>query len=100
MQIETKLEAGRMLVKVSGSLNTVTSPELQAVVDALDAATVKELYLDFAEVDYVSSAGLRVLLMANKKLHAAGSELKIASLRPSVMEVFEMTGFSDILNLV
>lgn len=99
MEIVNKFENGRQTFVVSGSLDTVTSPVLQAEVDKLDAS-VTQLVFDFSALDYISSAGLRVMLTANKKMLSRGGEMSISGATELVREVFDMTGFSDIIKLV
>lgn len=99
MEIVNKFENGRQTFVVSGSLDTVTSPVLQAEIDKLDAS-VTELVFDFSALDYISSAGLRVMLTANKKMLSRGGEMSISGATELVREVFDMTGFSDIIKLV
>ena len=91
MEIKKTLEGGCLTLAPVGRVDTITSPELEAAV-VLDG--VEELVFDLAGVDYVSSAGLRVLLSAQKRM--AGKSMKIAHARPAVKEVFDITGFSDI----
>ena len=91
-QNETALE-----LALSGRLDTLTAPELEKeLASALNGVT--ELTLDFAELDYISSAGLRVLLSAQKTMNKQGS-MKIRNANEVIMEIFEVTGFSDILNI-
>ena len=99
MEIIKNIEGAKATFTVKGNLDTVTSPDLQSEIDALDSA-VKELVFDFASLDYISSAGLRVMLTANKKMTAAGGSMTIANTKPEVREVFDMTGFSDIFTMV
>lgn len=94
MKIEKKLNGTELVLKPFGRVDTLTSPELEAAV-VLDG--VESLIFDLAEVDYISSAGLRVLLASQKKM--AGKSMKILSVRPAVKEVFDITGFSDIFTL-
>ncbi len=82
-------------IAIEGSVDTVTAPELEAAIAALPA-TLERLILDFA--DYVSSAGLRVLLAADQRLSASGA-LVLRNVNPDVREVFEMTGFDELLTL-
>lgn len=91
MEIQKNQEGNRLTITPIGRIDTITAPELETAVvtDGLD-----ELVFDLAQVDYVSSAGLRVLLSAQKKM--AGKVMKIANARPAVKEVFDITGFSDI----
>ena len=99
MEIVKNIEGAKAVFAVKGNLDTVTSPSLQKEIDAIDPA-VKELTFDFSALDYISSAGLRVLLTANKKMLAAGGAMTIAGANESVKEVFDMTGFSDIFTIV
>ena len=98
MEIIKNIEDDKATFTIKGNLDTVTSPDLQRELDALDSA-VKELVFDFASLDYISSAGLRVMLTANKKMAAAGGSMTIANTKPEVREVFDMTGFSDIFTM-
>lgn len=91
----TKISNGdETVLHVEGRLDTVTAPVLEAEIKALEG--VKTLILDFKELKYVSSAGLRVVLMAQKIMAKQGSMI-IKNANETVMEVFEITGFSDIL---
>lgn len=99
MEIIKNIEGSKVTFIIKGNLDTVTSPELQKELDALDAAA-KEIVFDFASLDYISSAGLRVMLTANKRMVASGGSMTIANTVPSVREVFDMTGFSDIFTMV
>ena len=91
MQINKNLEAGKLTLAPVGRVDTITSPELEAAI-VLDG--VEELVFDLSQVDYISSAGLRVLLSAQKKM--ATKSMKIANAKPAVKEVCDITGFSDI----
>ena len=91
MQINKNKEGNKLTLAPIGRVDTITAPELEAAV-VLDG--VEELVFDLAQVDYISSAGLRVLLSAQKKM--AGKLMKIANSKPAVKEVFDITGFSDI----
>ena len=83
---------------IKGRLDTTTAPQLEAELKgALDGIT--ELTMDLGELEYISSAGLRVLLSVQKIMNKQG-EMKVAGANETVMEVFEVTGFNDILNLV
>lgn len=86
-----------MLLKLSGRLDTVTAPDLGVECDQI-TADIQELILDFADIDYVSSAGLRVLLATQKKMNKQGS-MKLLHVCSAVEEVFDLTGFSDILTI-
>ena len=97
MEIKTKTEGTQLTIAVSGRVDTVTAPELEAGLKFGEATCV---VLDLGEVPYMSSAGLRVLLTAHKIMLGKGGELKIANVQSSVKEVLDITGFSSILNLV
>lgn len=98
MDIIKKSEGGKLTYTVKGNLDTVTSPDLQKELDAQDPS-VREIVFDFSALDYISSAGLRVMLTANKRMMASGGTMTIANTRPAVREVFDMTGFSDIFTM-
>ena len=97
MEIKTKSEGTKLTIAVSGRIDTVTAPEFEAGLKFGDATNV---VLDLADVPYMSSAGLRLLLTAHKSMLANGGELMIANIQPSVKEVLDITGFSDILSMV
>ena len=98
MTIKQKKENKTLTVFISGRVDTKTAPEL---LEFLQGAMpgVEELILDFAEVEYVSSAGLRVILYAQKTMTSQGS-MKVANVNSDIMETFELTGFSDILTII
>lgn len=83
-------------MKLVGRLDTLTAPMLDAELKKL-SADITELTYDFTELDYVSSAGLRVILNTQKSMNARGGKLILKGVKADIMEVFEMTGFSDIL---
>ena len=91
MQINKNQDGNKLTLAPVGRVDTITAPDLEAAVvtDGID-----ELVFDLAQVDYISSAGLRVLLSAQKRM--AGKSMKIANAKPAVKEVFDITGFSDI----
>lgn len=95
MTIEIKTTVEATVIEVAGRLDTITAPMLDKTINE-DIPGVKNLILDIKNVAYVSSAGLRVLLSAQKKMQKIGS-MKVRNVCPEVMEVFEMTGFADIL---
>ena len=95
MTIEIKRNAEETIIKLVGRLDTTTAPALDKTINE-DIAETKNLVLDVKELEYISSAGLRVLLGAQKKMQKIGS-MKVINVCEEVMEVFEMTGFADIL---
>ena len=97
MTIKKEKKGSVLTAAVQGRLDTSTSPEFEAELKPeLDGVT--ELILDFKQLDYISSAGLRVLLTFQKKMNAQGS-MKIKNVNDIVAEIFEVTGFSDILTI-
>ena len=97
MTIEKKINGEALTLIVSGRLDTQTAPELEKELDS-GLADIKELTFDFANLEYVSSAGLRVILKAQKAMNAQGS-MKLTGVNDSIMEVFDITGFLDILTI-
>ena len=93
-----QLDGTSLTIALEGRIDTLTAPQLETEL-ASCLSGVKTLVLDFAQVAYISSAGLRVLLSTHKKMLAAGGSLTIANAVPAVREVFDITGFSDILTL-
>ena len=97
MTINKTQNGNALTIALEGRLDTVTSPELEKELkNSLDAA--QTLTLDFSKLDYISSAGLRVLLSAHKTMSKKGG-MKIANVNEIVKEVFDVTGFSDILTI-
>lgn len=97
MEIVKKQENASLKLEVIGRLDTTTAPQLEAEIkNGLDGIT--ELTLDFAKLEYVSSAGLRVLLSAQKIMNKQG-KMVIKNVCDDINEVFEITGFSDILTV-
>lgn len=97
MTIEKKTEGDRLVLKVSGRLDIMTAPELEtAIKENLEG--VKALVLDFKDLEYISSAGLRVVLGARKAMGGNG-EFAVRNLCSDVREIFDITGFSDIITI-
>ena len=97
MTIEKNLNGTELNVKVVGRLDTTTAPELETEFkQSLDG--VEKLILDFAELEYLSSAGLRVILGAQKTMNKQG-EMIIKNVNETINEIFEVTGFIDILTI-
>lgn len=98
MTINKEMVNDVLTVSVAGRLDTTTSPELEEYLkDSLDAVT--NLVLDLSELEYISSAGLRVLLSAQKTMNKQG-KMEVTGASEAIMEIFEVTGFSDILTIV
>ena len=98
MTIDIKKKQEETVIVLTGRLDTITAPALDKTIQE-DIADTKKLVLDFKELEYISSAGLRVLLSAQKKMQKIGS-MKLTNVCEDVMEIFNMTGFSDILTIV
>ncbi len=98
MQVIKNQENSTITLALAGRLDTTTAPELEKEITAVPAE-VTLLVLDFSALEYLSSAGLRVILAAQKKMQKQGA-MQVSGVNESVMEVFEITGFSDILNIV
>ena len=97
MEIKKTLEGGKLTVAISGRLDTTTAPELEeALKESMDG--ISELVIDFTETEYISSAGLRVLLSAEKTMNKQGSMI-VTGVNDVIMEIFEVTGFVDILDI-
>ena len=97
MDIKKELIGSSAMVRVDGRIDSVTSPELKSALDDLPA-DITDLTLDFKGVLYISSAGLRVLLTNHKKFMGSGS-MKLINVSSDVMDVFEITGFNNVLNI-
>ena len=97
MTIEKKINNDAVTLIVSGRLDTQTAPELEAELDS-SVSGIKELTFDMTGLEYVSSAGLRVILKAQKIMNTQGA-MKLTGVNDSIMEVFDITGFLDILTI-
>ena len=95
MNINIEKASDKTIIKIDGRLDTTTAPELEKAINN-EGDALKNLVLDFKGVDYISSAGLRVLLTAQKKMNAQGY-MELVGVSEAVMDIFEMTGFADIL---
>ncbi len=98
MLINKTQENGKLTLSLSGRLDTTSAPQFQdALLPAFDEAN--EIQLDFTELAYVSSAGLRVLLMGQKMATAKGASMRLTNICEEIREVLDITGFSNILTL-
>ena len=97
MVINKDIQGKNMTLKLAGRLDTTTSPQLEQELNAsLDG--IEDLKLDFSDLEYISSAGLRVLLAAQKRMNKQGA-MSISGVNDTIAEIFEITGFSDILTI-
>jgi len=99
MEIQTTEMVGVRVLAVSGHLDTNTSPDAEETINGLIDGGADKLLIDFAALEYISSAGLRILLATAKKLKASGGDLRICGLNETVQEVFDISGFSSILTV-
>ena len=97
MMIEKTVTGSAAVLKIVGRLDMTTAHELEAAVAGCIAG-IKELVMDCSELEYVSSAGLRVILNAQKQMSLQG-DMKLIHVNETIMEVFDITGFADILTI-
>ena len=97
LNINKKTEDKTMTVALEGRLDTTTAPQLETELKS-ELADITSLVLDFEKLEYISSAGLRVLLSAQKVMNKQG-DIKLIHVNDVINEIFEVTGFSDILNI-
>lgn len=97
MNIERSINGTTTTLKISGRLDTSTAPELESTINNC-LSGVNDLVMDFETLEYVSSAGLRVILKAQKIMNDQGN-MKIINVNDTIMEVFDITGFADILTI-
>jgi anti-anti-sigma factor len=99
MDITSRTQNDVTIVALAGSLDSNTSPQAQQALEEILASGARKVVVDFTACGYVSSAGLRVLLGAAKRLSGTGSGLRLFGLNESVREVFDISGFSQILGV-
>jgi anti-sigma B factor antagonist len=97
MNITQKATGEQLILEIEGRIDTKTAPSLETVIQtALEG--IRSLVIDLAETVYISSAGLRVILMAQKQMNRQG-DMKVIHVSSDLMDIFEVTGFADILNI-
>lgn len=99
MDIKKSKTGNTINIALSGRLDTVTSGQLSRELDPVLQGGAVNLVFDFSALEYISSAGLRVLLAAQKKINALGTEMEITGANDTVKEVFDITGFSNIIRI-
>ena len=97
LNIKKEIESGKVIFKPEGRLDTVTAPQMEEEIKSV-LPNSSELLFDFKDLEYISSAGLRVLLSAQKAMNTQGT-MKILNVNEIISEIFEVTGFSDILTI-
>lgn len=100
MEITEERRADVLILRVIGKLDASTSKDLEAKVLPLTASSQGKLVVDLSQLDYISSAGLRVFLLAAKRMDSANGQMIICSLKDAVKQVFDIAGFSSFLTLV
>lgn len=98
MTINTNIDGNNLTVALEGRLDTTTAPELEAELEKYNSEA-ESVVLDFAALDYISSAGLRVLLGEQKTMNKKGGSMLVKNVNDTIMEVFEITGFSDVITI-
>ena len=98
LNIEKTVENANAVLCLAGRLDTTTAPELEETLRKV-LPDLKDLTLDFTDLDYISSAGLRVLLAAQKTMTKQG-KMKLCGVNETIMEIFDITGFTDVLNII
>lgn len=98
MEIQQTKDGNKLTIALVGRLDTMTAPELEGALESA-LAGVKGLVFDFSQLQYISSAGLRIMLSTQKKISAEGGTMKLVGVNDSVKEVFEVTGFINILTI-
>jgi len=99
MEIQTKKESNATVVTITGRLDAVTAPEYEKKLNELIDDENICFVVDFAELDYISSAGLRVLLATAKRLKGKGGQIRFANVKGTVKEVFDISGFGSIFQM-
>ncbi len=99
MDITTTNRDDTTVVQIQGNLDTGTAPTAEEHLQGLIDDGKTKILMDFSTLDYISSAGLRVLLSTSKKLRSSGGEIRLHSLNETVAEIFDMSGFSTILSV-
>jgi anti-sigma B factor antagonist len=99
MEISVTESGDVRILSFQGNLDTNTSPQAESEINSLIDAGAQKLLVNFEKLDYISSAGLRILLATAKKLKASEGDLKICGLNETVQEVFDISGFATILSV-
>ena len=99
MKVEQERVGGKLTFRIEDEINAVTAPELKSVLDSSVDDDVTELVFDVTDVEYISSAGLRVLLEAQNKADERECSMEVKGVNDAIMEILEMTGFTFIMNV-
>lgn len=98
MEIRKEMEAGRLLIQIQGRIDTTTAPILEGELKHSVTNEVQELIFDFESVEYMSSAGIRVIMAADKVMSRQG-EMKLIHVNEEIMDMLDMTGLTDLLTI-
>ena len=97
LNVEKKLEDGALLIALEGELDTLSSPDFEDILEPL-LAQAQSVTIDFEKLEYISSAGLRVLLAAEQTMEEKGAEkVRVVNMNSTIRNIFEITGFTDVL---
>ena len=99
MQITTNISNQNLIISLSGRLDTITSPQLEEEVNRNSFDEIETVTLNMRALEYISSAGLRVVLKLHKKMTAQGGQLKLINVNDMIMEIFTMTGMDSFLEI-
>lgn len=99
MEIKTSISNQNFIISLKGRLDTITSPQLEEEINHYSLDEFKTVTVNMRELEYISSAGLRVILMLHKNMIKSGGKLALVNVNDMVMEIFSMTGMTDFLNI-
>ena len=99
LTFETEEQDGKLIFRLNGRLDATSSPNLESKLNEEIESGHKQILLDFGNIDYLSSAGMRLLLSATRRLSGAGGKLALCSIGDDVMEIIKVAGFERILNI-
>lgn len=99
MQITTNISNHNLIISLSGRLDTITSPQLEEEINRNSFDEIETVTLNMRALEYISSAGLRVVLKLHKKMTAQGGQLKLINVNDMIMEIFTMTGMNSFLDI-
>ncbi|MCI6825078.1 MAG: STAS domain-containing protein [Ruminococcus bromii] len=99
MQIKSDISSKNIVISLIGRLDTITSPQLEEEINSFSLENIETVILDLKELEYISSAGLRVVLMIHKKMNKLGGQLKLINVNDMILNIFDMTGMSEFLNI-
>ena len=99
MQVQSTIADGFIIVTVQGRVDTITAGDFEAKVKVLTENEITKMIIDCTELEYISSSGLRVFLIIQKKINARGGMLRLCCMQPAIKEIFDISGFSNIFKI-